>query len=52
MVGFSISAGLEFAELTRPLRFSSFFPQRPRRFAPDKSPGIFIVVGQASRLSV
>ena len=39
-----------FAELTFPPRLFSFFAQRPRRFAPDIRPGIFIVVAQASRL--
>jgi adenylosuccinate synthase len=32
--------------LTRPLQFSSFFRQSPRRFAPDVRPGIFIVGGE------
>jgi hypothetical protein len=44
--GFCAQSG----ELTLPPHFSSFFPQRPRRFAPDFRPGIFIV--QAERGSV
>jgi len=44
------AAAAPFAELTISPRFSSFFRQRPRRFAPDFRPGIFIVVAQASCL--
>jgi hypothetical protein len=36
--------------LTLSPHFPSFFPQRPRRFAPDFRPGIFIVGGWALRL--
>jgi hypothetical protein len=34
---------MRFAELTSPPRFSTFFRQRPRRFAPNFGSGIFIV---------
>jgi hypothetical protein len=37
-------------ELTPADAFSTFFRQRPRRFAPDYRPGIFIVAGSAVRL--
>jgi hypothetical protein len=32
-------------ELTAAKAFSTFFRQRPRRFAPDLRPGIFIASG-------
>jgi hypothetical protein len=34
---------MSFAELTWPRGLFNFFTQRPRRFAPDFRPGIFIV---------
>ena len=37
-------------ELTLSPHFPSFFRQRPRRFAPDYRPGIFIVGGRAALL--
>jgi hypothetical protein len=39
---FQIKLWLRFVELTSDVHVSSFFAQRPRRFAPDKNPGIFI----------
>jgi hypothetical protein len=40
----------QLGELTLPAHFPRFYRQRPRRFAPDLHPGIFVVVAPASCL--